>query len=157
MIKKIISGGQTGADQGGLAAAVILGLKTGGTAPKGYRTQAGSAYWLKKLGVVEHASPNYPPRTKQNILDSDGTLIFGDITSKGCALTQNICEDESKPYIHIPWKVGEVPTPSNKEEFTKWIKDHNISVLNVAGNREESQAGIFTATYQFLLTCLHHS
>jgi hypothetical protein len=38
----IISGGQTGADQGGLFAAEILKIKTGGYAPKGYRTEVPS-------------------------------------------------------------------------------------------------------------------
>lgn len=64
MISKIISGGQTGADQGGLSAAIILNIKTGGTAPKGYRTQAGSASWLNKLGLLEHSSSDYAPRTQ---------------------------------------------------------------------------------------------
>lgn len=37
MIKKVISGGQTGADQAGLLAARVCGVDVGGTAPKGYQ------------------------------------------------------------------------------------------------------------------------
>lgn len=40
-LRWIISGGQTGADQGGLDAGKALGLKTGGLMPKGWRTEAG--------------------------------------------------------------------------------------------------------------------
>ena len=40
-IKKIISGFQTGADIGGILAAKRLGLETGGTMPKGFRTEDG--------------------------------------------------------------------------------------------------------------------
>ena len=35
MIKKVISGGQTGIDKMGLMIAAILKIETGGTAPKG--------------------------------------------------------------------------------------------------------------------------
>ena len=38
---QIISGGQTGADQGALRAALDLGISTGGVAPKGYKTETG--------------------------------------------------------------------------------------------------------------------
>ena len=40
-IFKIISGGQTGADKGGLIAAKKANIKTGGIAPKGFMTEAG--------------------------------------------------------------------------------------------------------------------
>ena len=36
---KIVSGGQTGADRGGLLAAMDLGLDWGGWAPKGWRSE----------------------------------------------------------------------------------------------------------------------
>ena len=41
MIKKIISGGQTGADRGGLLAGRHLGIETGGTAPPDFITEVG--------------------------------------------------------------------------------------------------------------------
>ena len=37
MLEKIVSGGQTGADQGGWRAAVACGLATGGWMPEGFR------------------------------------------------------------------------------------------------------------------------
>jgi hypothetical protein len=40
-IVKVISGGQTGADQGGLVAARTLKIETGGTAAKGWLTEDG--------------------------------------------------------------------------------------------------------------------
>ena len=42
MVRKCISGGQTGADFAGLEAARICGILTVGTAPKGFRTLDGS-------------------------------------------------------------------------------------------------------------------
>ena len=49
MIKKIISGGQTGADQIGLEVALSLGIPTGGTAPKGFITETGPNYKLRDI------------------------------------------------------------------------------------------------------------
>ena len=39
---KIVSGAQTGVDQGGLLAAIDLGLEWGGWVPKGWRTENGT-------------------------------------------------------------------------------------------------------------------
>ena len=63
---KIISGGQTGADIGGLIGAKRAGIKTGGTAPRGYKTEKGPQIQsLKYLGLVEHPSEHYRHRTQQ--------------------------------------------------------------------------------------------
>ena len=44
---RVISGGETGADQGGMEAAIDLGLPTGGTAPPNFRTESGPNMALK--------------------------------------------------------------------------------------------------------------
>ena len=49
MLECIISGGQTGADQGGLLAARKSGIQTGGWCPLGWRTELGPAPWLAVL------------------------------------------------------------------------------------------------------------
>ena len=41
MIAKIVSGGQTGADRGGLDAAILLGVPHGGWCPKGRKSEDG--------------------------------------------------------------------------------------------------------------------
>jgi predicted Rossmann-fold nucleotide-binding protein len=74
MIKKIISGGQTGADQAALDVAIELGIPHGGWIPKGRKTEAGrlpEKYHLKEMPTAE-----YRKRTEQNVIDSDGTLII---------------------------------------------------------------------------------
>jgi hypothetical protein len=80
MIKKIISGGQTGADQAALDAAIKWDIPHGGWVPKGRRTESGplsNRYQLKEM-----PTDSYPSRTEQNVIDSDGTLIIthGELT-----------------------------------------------------------------------------
>ena len=42
MLSRIISGGQTGADEGGLMAAALLGIPTGGWMPRGFLRESTS-------------------------------------------------------------------------------------------------------------------
>ncbi|WP_234733374.1 putative molybdenum carrier protein [Tellurirhabdus bombi] len=123
-IIKIISGGQTGVDQIGLAVAQSLSIATGGTAPQGYLTEDGPNPSLAEFGLTQHFSSKYPPRTRQNVLDSDGTVMFGE-NSGGTALTIKIAAELGKPYIHNP----------TAEELRAWIKQRGIQILNVAGTR----------------------
>jgi len=74
LLQRIISGGQTGIDQLGLEVARSFSISTGGLAPKGYLTETGPAEWLRDYGLTEHTSSKYPPRTRANIQQSDGTI-----------------------------------------------------------------------------------
>ena len=74
IIKRIVSGGQTGADRAGLDFAIEHGLKHGGWCPKGRRAEDGripGRYELK-----ETQATSYVRRTEWNVRDSDGTVIF---------------------------------------------------------------------------------
>lgn len=138
ILSKIISGGQTGADQGGLAAAKSTGLETGGTAPPGYLTENGPHPELLRdcYGLTEGEPDirNYPKRTKKNIADSDGTVIFGNTGSRGSRLTLSYCTELDKPFILNP----------NTDELIAFIERHSIKVLNVAGNRASHNPFIYT-------------
>ena len=143
MLIKVISGGQTGADQAGLAAAKACGIATGGTAPPGFMTSSGPMPELKyKFGMVEgEADPRtYPKRTRKNVQDSDGTVLFGNTGSPGCKLTLRCCIELGKPHLSNP----DVP------ELVAFIKCYKIGVLNVAGNRERTNPGIFGTTWRIL-------
>ena len=130
---KIISGGQIGADQFGLEVGQELGIETGGTAPPFFETADG--YFKQKLesfGLVEgEPDPKkYPKRTEKNVLDSDGTVLFGDETSPGSKLTKKLAKKHGKPYIANP----------TAKELSKWQSENNIKTLNVAGNRTASES-----------------
>lgn len=125
-LERIISGGQTGIDQLGLEIARSLSIPTGGVAPKGYMTEEGPNSQLKDdYGLSEHTSASYPPRTKSNVQQSDGTVLFGELTG-GTKLTLDACQRESKPYIVNP----------TAEQLRAWLTEHQIKVLNIAGSKE---------------------
>jgi hypothetical protein len=138
-LKKIISGGQTGADQGGLlAAALFNGIETGGWIPRGFLTEYGPAPWLADLGLVETKSNKYQPRTYTNARDGDGTIRFAtDWDSRGEICTLNAILQYNRPYFDV-----DVRNPLPPEDAAKWIEENKIEVLNVAGNRETTSPGI---------------
>ena len=73
---KIISGGQTGVDQGALDFALDVCFECGGYCPKGRKSEMGTIPF--KYPVIENDSEKYIERTRKNILASDGTLIIKD-------------------------------------------------------------------------------
>lgn len=141
MVKKIVSGGQTGADRGALEAATELNIETGGWCPKGWKTEAGTDLSLKAFGLKETNGSDYSVRTRQNVVESDGTVIFGNTRSAGSGLTISFCEAIGKPYLLNP----------EPGELREWIAENAITVLNVAGNRESRTPGIKEATRRYLL------
>lgn len=123
---KIISGGQTGADSGALVGAVAAGIATGGTMPKGYRTELGpNPDFARRYGLQEHRSAEYPPRTKQNVRDADGTIWVGPHSTygRGYRCTVKEVERQHKPFLDNP----------DAATLRVWVEQHQIRVLNVAG------------------------
>jgi len=146
-VRKIISGGQTGADRGGLLAGEALKIDTGGTAPPGFMTEIGTCLELRDIfGLVEgdYDPKVFPKRTKKNVEDSNGTLLMGDIDSPGSKLTLRYCNELDKPRLINP-------TPSG---LKWWIDHHKIEILNVAGNRESKTPGIQKETFDLLYSTL---
>lgn len=153
---KIISGGQTGADQAGLRAAKVAGFETGGFAPKGFKTEAEPAAWLEDFGLVEHESSNYPARTRANIAAADATICFDAAESKGTDLAYATCERLKKPFrcVMIDYAADGQPFVSRlthpPKEIAEWLVENNVRVLNVAGNRESKAPGIGKLVEKYL-------
>ena len=151
---RIISGGQTGADQGGLFAARELAIPTGGTAPHGWLTETGpEEQLLRSFGLIECLQPGYDSRTKMNVLHADGTMIFGSYAAGGSALTAKIATEAGKPLFHVPF-----PTKDSRDktsEFRGWLARFRIRTLNVAGNRESQNPGLQEFARKFLIEALH--
>ena len=74
MLKKIISGGQTEADQAALDIAIKLGIPHEGWIPKGRSTETGTL--PERFKLKEMSSENYSECIRQNVMDATGTLII---------------------------------------------------------------------------------
>ncbi len=145
---KIISGGQTGADQAGLFAARSVGFETGGHAHQGYKTLAGiETELLQSFNVEEHPVHGYKPRTFWNVEHSDATIRLAfNFKSRGEICTFNAIKKYNKPYLDI--MLSDLPP---QYEIAAWIVEHDIKVLNIAGNGDGSKNGkVFNVVQQYL-------
>jgi len=160
MIEKLISGGQTGSDQGALEAALELGIPTGGWIPKGFLTENGNDPSLgERFNLVEHKSRSYIPRTYTNVRDSDGTLIVSsDWSSAGTVCTQKAITQYEKPSlemkIHLHGDELYIDELVPESAMKVWLKKNDIKVLNVAGNRESKFPGIQKLVKEYMLRVL---
>lgn len=146
---KIISGGQTGADQGGLIAAEQCRIKTGGWAPRGFKTESGPMQFLleKRFGLRQTNDYEYSVRTKLNVEDSDATVLFMEVESKGSMLTIDECKKQHKP-VFIVDKYDR----RTIIRFMLWLENKHVVILNIAGNRESVSPGIEKRVTAFLTT-----
>ena len=149
MLTKIISGGQTGADQAALDVAIKHNIPHGGSIPKGRLTEVGPLPVMYHL--EEMPTSNYPKRTEKNVLDSDGTLIVshGNITG-GTALTKKLAKRHNKPWLHVD--MDKMSLLYATRLLGSWIIDNGIQVLNVAGSRASGDPEIYNVTMEILET-----
>jgi len=143
-LKKIISGGQTGADIAGIDAAMANSFPYGGWLPKGRRTSDGPLD--EKYKLVEMPTRGYPKRTAQNVIDSDGTVIFqrGRL-SGGSDLTRKYAVKHGKPWLHL--NMVEVNNDDAVVMLIDWIKENGIEVLNVAGSQASKDGDIYPIVF----------
>jgi hypothetical protein len=151
-IVRIVSGGQTGADRGGLEAAIYCEVPHGGWCPLGRKAEDGripDKYLLK-----ETDSSDYLRRTELNVQDSDATVVFTLGSPSGGSLrTIEFAHGHEKPWHSIDvnlesrqravgqitaWLRGEIAF--DYDEYT--AKPPANCVLNVAGSRESRADGI---------------
>jgi hypothetical protein len=153
VLRKIISGGQTGADRAGLDFAIEVGLAHGGYVPKGRKAEDGRID--EKYTLVELSSSSYPERTKRNVRESDGTVILSlnEQLSGGSALTLSYAQHARKPVLHIHNSgTGRDPVPRQARQLKEFIESNAIQVLNVAGPRESKEPGVYGFALEILRT-----
>ena len=146
MIKKVISGGQTGTDRAALDWAISLGIIHGGWCPQGRLAEDGVLDDKYQLVEIEHGS--YRQRTRRNVLDSDGTLILnmGDLDG-GTLATYQFAQQLNKPIyvVQVDDDVqGEIAVVMH------WLQVNNIATLNVAGPRESKRPNVYALTLDFM-------
>lgn len=152
MIKKIISGGQTGADQAALDIALKFNIDHGGWIPKGRLTEKGPLPLQYELLEMDTAS--YAGRTKKNIQESDGTLLISKgRLSGGSLLTKNLAGELEKPFCHIDLvRIEEFEAALIINSF---LLENKIEILNVAGPRLSHCPGIYEDVKSILEVALY--
>lgn len=151
-ITRIVSGGQTGTDRGGLQAAIYCDVSHGGWCPKGRKAEDGVI--PPRYQLHEMTSADYLKRTEQNVIDSDATLVFtlGRL-SGGSLRAVKFAHAHEKPWLHID--VDATSRERAVELIVDWLEgrgsyDHDEyaaqppdeCVLNVAGSRESKADGM---------------
>jgi hypothetical protein len=97
--------------------------------------------------VKELPTTGYARRTEQNVIDSDGTVIFthGKL-SGGSDLTQKLAIKLDKPWLHV--NLSELSNKEVVEEVAAFIGTNDIKVLNVAGKSASKDKEIYDSVYQ---------
>jgi Circularly permutated YpsA SLOG family len=143
MLKKIISGGQVGADQAALDAAIKCNFPHGGWIQRGMKTQTGvlpEKYRLKEMPVS-----GYKERIEKNVIKSDGTVIIshGDL-SGGADYSRKMAMKHNRPCLHID--LSQTPAAVSSAEINTWIIENAIEVLNVTGSRASEDGDVYKDT-----------
>src|SRR5262245_56015878 len=120
---KIISGGQTGVDRAALDFALEHGFEQGGWCPQGRLAEDGRIE--AKYNLRETASAEYGERTRQNVLDSDATLIVvrDYRLTGGTALTRDVVIELNRPVLVVCEADG---TAVSASRFARFVKQHAV-------------------------------
>lgn len=152
MLKKIISGGQTGVDRAALDVALHLGIAHGGWVPKGRLAEDGALparYQLQEMPTAEYAA-----RTEKNVQEADGTLIISRGTpTGGTDYTRQMVLKHGKQLLHIDLAMGQSPSAAGAL-IASWIEMNRIETLNVAGPRASGDQKIYNQAFAILAEAL---
>ncbi|MEO5713595.1 MAG: putative molybdenum carrier protein [Luteolibacter sp.] len=140
LIKRIVSGGQTGADRAGLDAAVAFGIPHGGWCLKGRTAEDGTIPERYHLTETEGAS--YLARTERNVKQSDVTIVFtiGSLAG-GSSRTVDFARRHRKPWLHL--RLGQMDADQAADLVGQFVRNEAIGVLNVAGSSESREPEIY--------------
>jgi len=140
ILEQIISGGQTGADRAALDTAIKFNIPHGGWITLGRRTEDGPL--PENYRLREMSTRDYPSRTRQNILDSNGTVIIsrGPLTG-GSKLTESCARVAGKPVCQIDLLIQDIFEAALI--LHSFVLENFIRVLNVAGPRASHDPAIY--------------
>ena len=152
MLRKIVSGGQTGADRAALDVALDLGLEIGGWIPKGRWSEDGPIC-ARYEGLQETDSADPSVRTTLNLRDSDATLIVshGPLDA-GSLLTLEEARRVSRPVLHLD--LAATGQAAATKTLRDWLHKTDPSTLNVAGPRASYDPRVYAETTKLLQTVI---
>ncbi len=151
MIKKIVSGGRTGAEQAALDAAIKLDIPYGGWIPTGGDAKSRNA--PEKYQLHEMATARFADASEKNTLESNASLIisYGVLTGRS-ALTRKLAMKYGRRWMHID--LNATPSVQAMSIVSSWIRLYDIEVLNVTGPRSSRNPDIYHDTMSLLVKAL---
>lgn len=143
-LEKIISGAQTGVDRAALDAAMAQGFPCGEWVPAGRLDENGVI--PEHYPVKELKKGGFQMRTRQNLMDADGTLIlyFGELEG-GTEETAFRCMKLKRPYRLVD--AAEVTAERCAALAEAFVRSRNLRSLNVAGPRASKQSEAYAYAY----------
>jgi hypothetical protein len=147
-IRRIISGGQTGADRAGFDFALENKIEIGGFVPKNRAAEDGRIS-EKYPNLIETETENPARRTELNVVHADATLIFshGELQG-GSRLTKELAEKHRKPFWHVDFSESTIEQAVGKTKTR--LASIDCESLNIAGARASEDAEIYGKTKEFL-------
>jgi putative molybdenum carrier protein len=143
MLKKIISGLQTGVDRAALDVCLENSFPCGGWCPKCRMAEDGV---LSEDYPIISSSRDERFATEENILDSDGTLVITRGRPVGMTALSSVLAKRRGKYS----LVLDVLRVANNETavaiINKWIEENRIEILNIAGPKESRYPGMYITT-----------
>ena len=132
-LSRVISGGQTGAEQAALFAAEACGIPTGGSAPEGWQTAAGpNPRLLADRFSLCAQRGGHAQSLRANILDADGTLWLAyEFAGPDEQVCHRALESCGADFLDL-----RLPNLPPIQEVAEWIVDKGIRTLHVTGARE---------------------
>lgn len=147
-IRKIISGGQTGADRAAFDFALDNSIAFGGYVPKGRLAEDGRIS-EKYQNLIETESKNYAERTELNVMNSDATILItrGNLVG-GSLITKKLAEKHLKPLYVVNFE--SINPASAGENTATWLQSIECEILNIAGSRASKDPQIYSSVKEFL-------
>ena len=151
-LRRIVSGGQTGADRAALDAARTLGLETGGWVPKGRVAEDGIVP-QRYEGLREADAAEPAVRTLRNVRDSDATLVVSHgAPAGGSKLSLDEARRLGRPFLHLD--LAGVGSDAGAATLARWLHEVDPETLNVAGPRASEDPRIADAVMRLLREAL---
>lgn len=163
-MRKIISGGMTGADRAGLDAALEQGIEHGGYCS--YKHQADDGRIPEHYKLLDTPYMAYSYCTRANIQAADGTVVFtyGSDSShfdprgpSGTLMTQRMARRAKKPLCTVD--LDSLGVDGAVSLIMTWLDDceslgRPIEVLHVAGKCEKKCPGTYKIVKSVMLRVL---
>jgi hypothetical protein len=144
---KIISGGQTGVDRAALDAALKHHLQCGGWCPDGRLDEFGRIPEHYPVRELSGAGP--AERTRQNVIDSEATIIMYEKQLRsGTEFTVQCCEEYRRPHLLID--AAKTSTDVAAKLISEFVRQRNVGTLNVAGPRQSDWSGGYDYCFRTL-------